>query len=76
VKNQLQAIALNRGVQKHKRLWSTEGREQLRTFPLPPWTRRRCDELLRLHEQWGPGDRGTRQGGAARSAGEPRRPRT
>jgi transposase len=52
IKNQLQAIALNRGVQKHKRLWSKEGREQLRTFPLPPWTRRRCDELLRLHEQW------------------------
>ncbi len=52
VKNQLQAIALNRGVQKHKRLWNQEGREQLRSFVLPPWTRRRCDELLRLHEQW------------------------
>lgn len=52
VKNQLQAIALNRGVQKHKRLWSVEGRQQLRSFELPPWTRRRCDELLRLHEQW------------------------
>jgi len=52
VKNQLQAIALNRGVQKHKRLWNKQGREQLRSFVLPPWTRRRCDELLRLHEQW------------------------
>lgn len=50
--NQLQAIAMNRGVQKKGRLWSQQGREQLKSLALPPWTTRRRDELLRLREQW------------------------
>lgn len=52
ISNQLQAIALNRGVQKKKALWSKAGREQLRSLQLPYWTRRRRDELLALREQW------------------------
>src|SRR6266849_2996272 len=50
--NQLQAIAMNRGMQKKGRLWSREGREQLKSLILPPWTTRRRDELLSLREQW------------------------
>ncbi len=52
IKNQLQAIALNRGVQRKRRLWSESGREQLQAFALPPWTQRRRDDLLRLLDQW------------------------
>jgi len=50
--NQLQAIALNRGIQKKKGLWSQQGREQLRSLQLPHWTTKRRDELLTLREQW------------------------
>lgn len=50
--NQLQAIAINRGVQKKKGLWSVRGRQQLRSLELPRWTTRRRDELLALREQW------------------------
>jgi transposase len=52
VSNQLQAIALNRGVQKKGRLWSQQGREQLKALELPPWTTVRRNELLALREQW------------------------
>jgi transposase len=46
--NQLQAIALNRGLQRKKRLWSEAGRQKLEALSLPPWTQRRRDDLLRL----------------------------
>src|SRR5271170_3023667 len=52
IANQLQAIALNRGVQRKKALWNKEGREQLKSLQLPPWTTRRRDELLTLRERW------------------------
>ena len=52
LKNQLQAIALNRGVQQHRRLWSEAGRQQLQSLALPRWTERRRDDLLRLLDQW------------------------
>lgn len=52
ISNQLQAIAINRGMQRKKALWNQQGREQLKSLELPPWTRRRRDELLRLREQW------------------------
>jgi transposase len=52
ISHQLQAIAINRGVQKKKALWNKEGREQLKSLDLPPWTKRRRDELLTLREQW------------------------
>lgn len=50
--NQLQAIAMNRGLQKKKGLWTKEGRQQLKSLELPHWTKRRRDELLALREQW------------------------
>jgi transposase len=51
VKNQLQALALNQGVQRKWKLWSAAGRMQLEALPLLPWTRRRRAELLALHDQ-------------------------
>jgi len=47
VKNQLQAIALNEGVQRHSRLWSKQGRAQLESFALATWAARRREDLLR-----------------------------
>ncbi|HZC22727.1 MAG TPA: IS110 family transposase [Candidatus Binatia bacterium] len=46
VKNQLQAMALNQGVQKKRKLWSEAGREQLQKMVLPPYTAQRRDECL------------------------------
>lgn len=52
VSHQLQAIAINRGLQKKGGLWSEKGREQLQALDLPPWTAVRRNELLALREQW------------------------
>ena len=51
VKNQLQAIALNQGLRKRRGLWTEAGREQLEKLGLPPFSRRRRDELLQSLEQ-------------------------
>lgn len=51
VKNQLQALALNQGVQRKGKLWSAAGRMQLESLPLLPWASRRRAELLRLYDQ-------------------------
>jgi transposase len=51
VKNQLQAVALNQGVQKKGKLWTKAGREQLGKLTLLPYTRRRRDELLQMLRQ-------------------------
>jgi transposase len=48
VKNQLQALALNQGVQRGRRLWSEEGLQQLRELPMMEHARRRRDQLLQL----------------------------
>ena len=47
VKNQLQALALNQGVQKGRRLWSLEGRQQLQALPMLEHAGRRRDQLLK-----------------------------
>jgi transposase len=47
VKNQLQALALNQGLQKGRKLWSAAGLEQLRQLPMMEHAARRRDELLR-----------------------------
>lgn len=47
IKNQLQALALNQGLQKGKKLWSGAGIEQLRQLPMMEHAGRRRDELLR-----------------------------
>jgi len=51
IKNQLQHIALNQGVQKKRKLWSQAGMELLRKLELEPWTRQRRDTLLEMLEQ-------------------------
>ena len=53
VKNQLQALALNQGVRRGRRLWSEAGRMQLQALPLLPWAARRREELLKLLDQLG-----------------------
>jgi len=51
VKNQLQHIALNQGVQKKYKLWTKAGMELLRQLELEPWTRLRRDTLLEMLEE-------------------------
>ena len=46
VKNELQHLMLNQGMQKKQKLWSTEGRAALASLPLEPWTDRRRTDLL------------------------------
>jgi transposase len=46
VKNQLQHLALNQGVQRKRRLWSRQGRAVLEQLPLEGWTARRRQDLL------------------------------
>lgn len=46
VKNQLQALALNQGMQKKRQLWTEAGREQLQKLVLNPHTQARRDECL------------------------------
>jgi len=48
VKNGLQHLALNRGVQKKSALWSVRGRAYLEKLPLEGWTARRREDLLKL----------------------------
>jgi transposase len=48
VKNQLQALAMNEGVQNKKKLWSEKGRAQLESLSLAPWATRRRQDLLEL----------------------------
>jgi len=48
VKNELQHLMLNQGMQKKQKLWSTEGRAALASLPLEPWTDRRRKDLLNL----------------------------
>jgi transposase len=48
VKNGLQHLALNRGLQKQRALWSVRGRADLEKLPLAGWTARRREDLLKL----------------------------
>lgn len=48
IKNQLQHVALNQGLQKKRQLWSERGQRWLRELALPPWTERRREDLLHL----------------------------
>jgi transposase len=48
VKNGLQHLALNRGLQKKSSLWSVRGRAYLEELPLEGWTARRREDLLHL----------------------------
>ena len=48
VKNELQHLCLNQGVQKKRKLWNQAGQQMLRELALRPWAGRRRDDLLRL----------------------------
>lgn len=48
VKNGLQHLALNRGLQKQRALWSVRGRADLEKLPLQGWTARRREDLFKL----------------------------
>jgi transposase len=46
--NQLQAVAMNEGIRRKNGLWSKQGRAQLESLPLAPWTAQRREDLLAL----------------------------
>ena len=48
VKNGLQHLMLNRGVQLKQKLWNEEGQKALRELPLEGWAARRREDLLKL----------------------------
>ena len=48
VKNELQHLSLNKGMQKQNKLWSVAGQKALRALPLQPWAARRREDLLGL----------------------------
>lgn len=48
VKNGLQHLMLNRGVQKKSKLWTQAGQQALRELPLQGWAARRREDLLGL----------------------------
>jgi transposase len=48
VKNELQHLSLNKGMQKKRTLWSQAGLQLLRELPLKPWASCRRGDLLRL----------------------------
>ena len=52
VKNQLQHIALNQGVQKKYKLWPQAGLKVLRELELEPWTRLRRERCCRCWKSW------------------------
>jgi len=48
VKNELQHLSLNKGMQKKRTLWSQAGQKMLRELPLRPWAACRREDLLGL----------------------------
>ncbi len=48
VKNELQHLSMNKGMQKKRTLWSKAGQQLLRELPLKPWASCRRADLLRL----------------------------
>src|SRR5437870_4919290 len=44
--NQLQAVAMNEGIQRRGGLRSEQGRKRLEQLPLAPWATRRREDLL------------------------------
>src|SRR5271156_1889842 len=48
VKNELQHLSLNKGMQRKAKLWSQAGQKMLRELPLKPWASCRREDLLGL----------------------------
>jgi transposase len=65
VKNELQHLSLNKGMQKKRSLWSQAGQKLLRELPLKPWAACRREDLLglltMLDQQIGKLDRAVQQ---------------
>ena len=51
VKNELQHLALNQGVQQKRKLWSAAGRQRLQELPLTGWTKQRREDSLELLDE-------------------------
>ncbi len=51
IKNQLQHLALNQGVQQKQKLWTAKGRTLLEELPLTGWTARRREDDLKLLDE-------------------------
>src|SRR5215470_9849456 len=54
IMNQLQALAMNEGQRRKKKLWSKQGRAELEKLALAPWATRRRNELLELLDRLNP----------------------
>jgi transposase len=54
IMNQLQALAMNEGQRRKKKLWSEQGRAQLEKLPLATWASRRRRDLLELLDRMNP----------------------
>ena len=52
--NQLQALAMNEGQRRKKKLWNEQGRAQLEKLPLATWASRRRKDLLELLDRMNP----------------------
>jgi transposase len=65
VKNELQHLSMNKGMQKKRSLWSQAGQKLLRELPLKPWAACRREDLVglltMLDEQIGKLDRAVQQ---------------
>jgi transposase len=51
VKNELQHLALNQGVQQKRKLWSASGQQRLEELPLEGWTALRREDSLQLLDE-------------------------
>jgi transposase len=54
IMNQLQALAMNEGLRRKKKLWSDQGRAQLEKLSLGNWASRRRKDLLELLDRMNP----------------------
>src|ERR1700689_655405 len=54
IMNQLQALAMNEGQRRKKKLWNEQGRAQLERLPLARWASRRREDLLELLDRMNP----------------------
>jgi len=54
IMNQLQALAMNEGYRRKKKLFSEQGRAQLEKLTLAPWASRRRQELLEFLDRMNP----------------------
>src|SRR5277367_4059104 len=54
IMNQLQALAMNEGQRRKKKLWSGAGRAQLEKLPLATWASKRRQDLLELLDRMNP----------------------